>query len=225
MYAYVGNDPISFSDPSGQFAIFWHWGITFVAALNSGYSLSQSWSYASAAAGPDKPFSGNTFSNNYGAQIEHALTARTASNYIPPSSVALAGTEVLINRQLQSSSVVEQGRGIHATQDVAATNHAGKPWPPPGGVFGKLWHLVQDVFPSFSSVGTAYDRTIEAFNKIEANAAVKAIEIVKDVFDGAGNRPPDLSPSPSNLDTLTTSPAVGPYTGGQSSNDYVGSLK
>jgi len=39
LYAYVGNNPATLIDPNGQLAFFWHAGITFVAAMNSGQGI------------------------------------------------------------------------------------------------------------------------------------------------------------------------------------------
>ena len=41
-YAYAGNNPISANDPSGLLSFFWHFGITYVAARDSGIGFRDS---------------------------------------------------------------------------------------------------------------------------------------------------------------------------------------
>ncbi|TWX44985.1 hypothetical protein [Colwellia hornerae] len=175
-YAYANNNPYKYVDPDGQLAIHWHGGITFVAALNSGHSLSDSLSigYRAMQADWEEGSQGSTES----ACARHAMECPNSN----PQAAKLNHAK-LITGALNSGDL---GLASHAIQDQFAGGHRGFSfWP---GSFGNLgfWgsakHLLADIFPSFSTISSSYSATKTA---ISGNKNSKPSGGSK---PGAGNR-------------------------------------
>ncbi|MBI4619434.1 MAG: RHS repeat-associated core domain-containing protein [Desulfobacterales bacterium] len=148
LFAYVGNNPVTLIDPSGQLAFFWHEAITYVAARNSGRGVWDSLKLAFNNAAVD--FSG-TQGQNAAAVVQHAMATPVQS-----PQQAITATNAYIQASISSGNLAG---ATHAAQDLATPGHAGQPW----SGFGLNWetakHLLGDTFPSLSTINQAYQNT------------------------------------------------------------------
>jgi RHS repeat-associated protein len=144
-YAYVGGNPVTRTDPSGLFASPWHFGITFVAALNAGYSVGGSLTIAW--------FSVTTDIGTQG--IADANIHSMAIGGPNPQSIAdaRAGSQAYVDSQLAQGTLAGLGNAVHTGEDAFASGHEFQPW---NGGFPSLAHEIGDWFPSYQSVINAY---------------------------------------------------------------------
>jgi RHS repeat-associated protein len=149
LYGYVAYNPVNAIDSFGLLAASWHFGITSIAAMNSGRSLGESLSLAWNATAVD--FASGSQGQNPEAVVQHAMGTPVQS---PDQAIAAA------NAYIQSSITGGNLPGaIHAAQDLATPGHAGQPW----SGFGVDWetakHILGDIFPSLSTINQAYQNT------------------------------------------------------------------
>lgn len=148
LMAYVGNNPVNFSDPSGLLAFPWHFGITFVAAMNSGRGFGESLGLAWNATVVD--FASGSQGRSAAATVQHAMAG-------PGQSSAQAIADA--NDYIQSNISSNLPGAIHAAQDLATPGHAGQPWSGFGLNSETATHILGDVFPSLSTINQAYQNT------------------------------------------------------------------
>jgi len=139
LFAYVGNNPINLVDPSGLLAAPWHFGITFVAAPNSGKSLGESLTLAWSATAVD--FASGSQGTSWEVTRQHAMAGElTPGRYQMPEQ-ANAATNAYIQESVCSRNFPE---AIHAAQDLATPGHAGNPWEGFKGTSNNLNFEAQD---------------------------------------------------------------------------------
>jgi hypothetical protein len=147
--AYVGNNPVTLVDPSGQLAFFWHRYLTLAAALNSGYSFGDSWNLAHDAMRVDFEFA------NPGSQAKtpEGVRQHGMSCCGQTESQAIANTNTYIQNSINAGN---RGSAIHAAQDLVTPQHAGHEW---SGY--TVSHVLGDIFPSLSTIKQAYQNTTQ----------------------------------------------------------------
>jgi RHS repeat-associated protein len=147
-YAYVNGNPISYTDPSGQLALFWHFGITYEANRSCGGGILDSLKLAYQTMAVDFGSQGTSPADTN----IHAMLGTTDANGQPslqsPADATQAINSILNNGPLYVA--------LHTAQDAATPAHFLQPW----NGFQWNWttaaHLWGDVFPSFSTVDKAY---------------------------------------------------------------------
>jgi RHS repeat-associated protein len=151
LYGYVLNDPVNSFDPEGKLAFYWHFGITFVAAFNSGSSFSDSYSLAKSVMAEDR----NALSHNPNDTVIHAMGGDLGSRYQTPVEAIAAATDFINDNSNPLSA------RIHSTQDLPV--HAGESM----RMFGFNWatskHILADVFGG-GTIGQAYKNTRNVLN-------------------------------------------------------------
>jgi RHS repeat-associated protein len=93
LYLYVRNNPVNLIDPRSKLAFYWHFGITFAAALNSGYGLSDSWSLANNVMAEDR----SALSHNPNDTVIHAMDGQLPGGGYQASAGAIATATTYIN--------------------------------------------------------------------------------------------------------------------------------
>ena len=152
LYAYVGNNAVNRTDPSGKAAFFWHFGITFAAGLSSGLGVVDSLGVAWDAMAYD-------FVQN------SQLPANANTHYMlePDQNAAagLIGIESFIDNQM---GLGNSGVASHTTVDgpFHAPNGNLEVW---NGTENTSWldlgiHMIHDTFPSFSTIAAAYNANV-----------------------------------------------------------------
>lgn len=145
MYAYVRNNPVNFNDPNGELAFYWHFGITYVAARNSGYGVWNSLKLASNAMMPD--FRRGANSTDWTRTREHGM-----GGYVNGEPQTYGEGIASINNYIQNARL---GDAIHAGQDLVTPGHSGNLWE--GHL--TLGHALGDAYPSLSTIKQAYEIT------------------------------------------------------------------
>jgi hypothetical protein len=136
----VKNNPLNFTDPSGLLAFRWHFLITFSAAVATERSFSESLVLAWQVMAVD--FGSQGF--NQEDTVKHAMANEGQSR-----EQAISATKEFISTSSAKDNLAE---AIHATQDLATPDHAGKPWTGFGINFETFKHIVWDAFPSRSTI-------------------------------------------------------------------------
>ncbi|HLA26262.1 MAG TPA: RHS repeat-associated core domain-containing protein [Syntrophales bacterium] len=149
LYGYVQNDPVNFSDPSGLLAFPWHFGITYVAARDSGAGVWDSLKLGWNAMAVD--FASGSQGRSADVTMQHAMAGILP--YGRPQNVeqALAATNDFIQNSSTTGNIAS---AIHAAQDLATPGHAGQLWE---GFSAS--HVLGDIFPSLNTINQAYQNT------------------------------------------------------------------
>jgi RHS repeat-associated protein len=148
LYGYCLNKPINLIDPDGQLAFFWHGGITYAAARNSGYGIKDSLKMAWHAMAVDIGSQGQNIEDTR----QHAMAGKFPGTDIYQSSAqAIASTNAYIQESITSGNLAG---AVHAAQDLATLKHAGQEW---RGYTAA--HILGDMFPSWSTIRRAYQDT------------------------------------------------------------------
>jgi RHS repeat-associated protein len=153
LYGYVGSNPVMFVDPEGLFFAPWHFGITFIAALNAGRSVSDSLKLAWDTAAVDIGSQGTSPAET----VQHAMGAPFEST---PS--AIQRTNAYIQSSMNSGNIPG---ALHAAQDLATPVHAGQEWTGFGVDWKSVNHLVGDIVPPWSAVSQAYQASKGLLNQ------------------------------------------------------------
>jgi hypothetical protein len=151
VYAYANGNPISYTDPSGQLALFWHFGITYEADRSCGGGILDSLKLAYQTMAVDFGSQGTSPADTN----IHAMLGTTDASGQPslqsPSDATQAINSILNNAPLYVA--------LHTAQDAATPAHFLQPW----NGFQWNWttaaHLWGDVFPSSSTVDKAYQNS------------------------------------------------------------------
>jgi len=154
LYAYVGNNPVNLIDPNGELAFFWHFGITYVAARNSGSGIWNSLKLAWNAMAVD--FNGSAGGTSVGDTSQHGMGATFPVRQT--RAEAIASTNEYIRTSIGNGNL---SGALHAAQDLATPGHAGQPFSGLGWNWESVKHIAGDVFPSFGTVGQAYQASMQ----------------------------------------------------------------
>jgi len=146
-YAYVRNNPLKYTDPNGFFAFRWHFLITFSASMASERGFSESLVLA-----------WQTLAVDFGSQstspedtVRHAMGHELQSR-----DQAILKTKDFILDSMERGNVADS---IHAAQDLATPEHAGKQWKGFGLNFETVKHIYGDMFPPQSTINEAFKAT------------------------------------------------------------------
>jgi hypothetical protein len=150
------NDPVNLVDPSGLLVFPWHFGLTFAVAFSSGRGFVEStrlgWQTVAADIGTQGTAPQQT--------NLHAMAGRGQS-----PGEAIEATIWQVGGSCSQDSLATR---IHAAQDLATPEHAGKPW----GGFHFDWatakHFWGDIFPSITTIFRADDNTRHVLEGIGA---------------------------------------------------------
>jgi hypothetical protein len=151
LYAYVGNNPVMGVDPEGKLAFFWHFGITFVAALNSNNSQYNSLGSALKLAWNVMMEDRSTNSHNPMLTKIHAMGGDLGGIYQTPSEAIVKAVEYI-------NSGVTPGT-LHSGQDLPIHN----------GESMETYrffsmHTVRDITGG-GTIGQAYQNTLNILNR------------------------------------------------------------
>jgi RHS repeat-associated protein len=151
LYQYVANDPINAIDPSGRQAFFWHFGITYGAARNSGLGVWDSMKHGWAVTREDR----NATDRSASAANVHAMAGETASGQYQSREEALAAADLnMATGSLPSA--------IHTGQDYPG--HNGESMENWGWNWSTAGHILNDLFPSLDTISQAYQNTQKIFS-------------------------------------------------------------
>ena len=149
LYTYTANNPVKFTDPKGLLIAPWHFVVTFLAARNSGDSVSYSLGLALAVAYEDRS---STKTDKDSANI-HAMAGEKFPGQYQSREEAREGTNYIIqNGPLPAA--------LHATQDFPGHNLASMQdfgWNHP---LLTIWHVYKDIYDIFW-VLEAYQRSLD----------------------------------------------------------------
>ncbi|MFZ3090664.1 MAG: SpvB/TcaC N-terminal domain-containing protein [Nitrospirota bacterium] len=176
LYQYGHNNPVSYVDPDGNLAFFWHFGITYKAARDSGMGFSASmalaWKTTMVDVGSQSIYRSDT--------QKHAMAGfDPALNRYQTQEEALQTAHDYMKKSLDEGKLHD---AIHGVQDWATPEHRGEEWigftwlPIPLdknlfslkgisehlGKFTETWkHILGDVFPKSEVIKEAYQRTTD----------------------------------------------------------------
>jgi RHS repeat-associated protein len=152
-YAYVGNDPVNRTDPSGLLSADYHFAITKQAAMALGYPPSVAAAMAQAVVKMD---SGTQGMGANDTNI-HAMGGLLLSGLPQKKEEAISATLNLITDALNDCDI---DTALHAAQDFETPLHRGVEWR--GYVrLSDIRHLYQDEFPADSVIRMALYHTME----------------------------------------------------------------
>ena len=145
-YAYVGNDPVNFTDPSGMLLYPWHVALSFQGMRNAGFGIVDSASRGFGAANVD--FRSGSQGTDAASTAMHAmggLVPGTRDGYLLPQvfqSIATGLVNAVNNKDYNLAQ--------HIVVDWPAAGHGGKTWVGGRGPLGipDTDHLLGDTFPS-----------------------------------------------------------------------------
>jgi hypothetical protein len=146
-YAYANGNPLSYKDPSGQLALFWHFLITYNANRACGGGVLGSLKLAYQTMAVDFGSQGTSPSDTN----IHAMLGTTDANGQPslqsPSDAMQAINSILNDAPLYVA--------LHTAQDAATPAHFLQPWNGFQWDWTTAAHLWGDVFPSSATVDKA----------------------------------------------------------------------
>lgn len=145
--AYVGNNPLMSVDPDGKLAFYWHFGITYVAARNSGYGVGEGLKLAWNVMKQDR----SAFNNNTDQTKIHAMGGQLPGGGYQTPDAAMSSAVNYINTGISPGT-------IHAAQDLPV--HAGQSMEDYS--FFSM-HTVRDITGG-GTIGQAYQNTLNVLN-------------------------------------------------------------
>jgi RHS repeat-associated protein len=146
-YAYVGGNPLSFTDPTGNYAYFWHGLITYSASSEAGNGVLISAFYAMDAMAADF----KTF-NGYSSQAVENSNMHGMRMPGQSEGDARKGNADFIAQQMAKGSL-GYGYAAHATQDPYSASHQYKEYNPDMSIGNWARHLVLDTLPFLTPWG------------------------------------------------------------------------
>jgi uncharacterized protein RhaS with RHS repeats len=152
LYGYVLNNPNNIVDPWGLLTPNWHFGITYVAARNSGYGIRNSFKLALGVVAEDR----NSTDRRPSSANIHAMAGELSPDRYQSQTEALAGANDIIENGKLSSA-------LHAGQDYPG--HYGESMQN----FGLNWptakHVFKDIWPGLDVLEQAYLNTVNILNR------------------------------------------------------------
>ncbi len=155
LYGYVGNNPLSRTDPDGHLDSPWHFGITLVAALNTGHSLCASVKLAWQATAVD--FRRDSQAKDAANANMHAMAGKKPNGHYQSPAEARLGTSQTVANAVKAGHL---GLPLHAVEDQATPAHDGNAWNGFKFDLTTMEHIFGDIFPSASTVKKAYSNAV-----------------------------------------------------------------
>lgn len=204
-YAYVRNNPTNYADPEGMLGFPWHFGISYVAARDSGYGVTDSLGLAWNAMAVD--FREGSQGPTPASTAQHAMIGQYQGqpSAQSPAQAALAVRDYIsYNTSLNTS--LSLGAALHTVQDAATPMHGGQQWPPQGGswwdnTLQTAKHIAQDTFPSLTTIGIAYGASMQALSTAQNSSGA-----LPEPFDIQSPRYGFSPPSTQSLTSFTALP-------------------
>lgn len=155
LYAYVENNPLNRTDPSGLFGPHIHYASTFFAMKAAGFSYGDSHKTASSNVHTDflpesqqmdeyhtvmHSMSGRKADGIYQSAVEAKVSS---DNYI--SSLLIQSAKLEVNGK-RGKSLEVLGRALHAAQDVVS--HEYEEWQGASFNWDTIHHIIRDNLPS-----------------------------------------------------------------------------
>lgn len=157
LYAYVGNDPVNKTDPTGEFEFQWHFLISFYAGMSTHqgffHSLSLAWHSATADFRPGSQGTDAAHAN------WHAMEGFTSNGLQTPDEAA-KGTHDVVSNSLATNDIA---LALHTVEDAAVPLHVNHSWT---GIFhwSFVKHFIGDNFPSIQTIRTAENNAESVLN-------------------------------------------------------------
>jgi len=162
LFKYAENNPINEIDPYGLLSADYHFLITLIASLKSDKGLIDSVKLAWQTAAVD--FSEGSQRKNWETTRQHAMAGILPYGTYQTSAEASEATKALIKESIHSGNIAN---AIHAAQDLATPRHAGQEWRGFDLDLESALHILGDIFPSWDTIGKAYQNTKQALGDCE----------------------------------------------------------
>ena len=173
IYSYTRNQPTMQIDPDGQLSFPWHFGITYVAARNTGHGFFASLKLAWKAMAVD--FRSGSQTTQAKDTNVHAMAGTKSDGQPQTAAEAHAGTAQTIADAMKTDPKTGQPtdlpEAIHTVQDQATPLHEDQLWPGFHADEPTVKHIWQDTFPSPGTVKKAYDNTVKLLEPEKKPAA------------------------------------------------------
>lgn len=147
---------MNWTDPSGLLASYWHYGITYSAAREAGYSVSDSHTIAMAVVNEDR----NATDRSASAANTHAM----AGQLFPGGPY-----QTQIQAIAEAQNIMQNGElseALHAGEDLPG--HNGESMEQWGWNFPTLLHIQNDLYPSWSTMRQAYQNALDILENEES---------------------------------------------------------
>jgi RHS repeat-associated protein len=170
LYSYVGNNPLTKSDPDGHFEAEWHFAITLAAGLMTGHGIVGSTKLAYQATMVD--FRKGSQHADAAHTNMHAMEGRKPDGKLQNATEARQGTHDVVSNAMKTG---DNGLALHAVQDLAVPLHDGHAWTGVDGSF--VEHFVGDNLPSQFTVVNALVNSVQVLqgqNPVQAPAPAPA---------------------------------------------------
>jgi hypothetical protein len=151
LYGYVSNNPLSKTDSDGHLSSPWHFAITFVAALNTDHSISDSAKMAAQNTAVD--FRKGSQGTDAASTNMHAMRGTTKDGSIQTTAEGHAGTAKVVTDAMKKGDTALAG---HDAIDAAVPLHDGHVWEGLGLNVDTAKHELEDSFPSALTIVIAY---------------------------------------------------------------------
>jgi hypothetical protein len=183
----VNNNPTNLVDPDGKLAFFWHAGITYVAARDSGMgfvdSLALAWNTMMVDKGTQSTVAADA--NKHAMLGTVGKDANGNAKYQSPAEGLQAINGIIANDPLPTA--------LHTSQDAATPDHFLERWVGAGFNLETVTHLLHDTFPSIDTITNAYNNTLDALsNRVNTAPTQQNLQTIPDAtaqapFSGNAN--------------------------------------